>query len=489
MPDIPVLNDKTKLLRHASPNEQRTITREHLNFYHNVIIGAVYEFGDRFHVESRHSYIAPVRRCVEEHPFLNVVVGDRHTEKAFYQLATTFNLEDHITVSDRVSDDNYWTEVEGVLRTSVDKPLSPSSPLWRVIVIPLPKRNSALIAFVYSHSILDGPSGVAFHRSFLTAVRSAQNDNSPYITTPETFTLGEQFDTPKRFTISWLFLLGPLLGLFLPTFLVNWLGITGNVTAPDKGTWTGSDIFFDEAKGPRTKLVLREIDAKLVENALRASREHGVRLTGVLHQLMVRALSKAFAQHTTSGPITNFISQTAIDMRRAAGIPATEMGEFASGVYVTHPVIDETTWKGPLTEEEWAAARASTAKFADAASRLRDQPVGLLRYLPSMRKWMTGKLGKRRDCSYELSNVGAFVDHDEGEADGEGKTKITKMVFAQPGMVIGCPICLNVASVKGGSLVYTISWPAGALGVPEGVDEDELIRGVCDSLKAVFERF
>ncbi len=214
---------------------------------------------------------------------------------------------------------------------------------------------------------------------------------------------------------------------------------------------------------------------------------NGAKLTAVLHCLIVRALSKRLppASDVRDGvKATNFVSQTAINMRRAAGAQEDEMGEFASGVYLRHARVSDTVTDGPLSEEEWAAARDSTEKFAGAASRLSDQPIGLLRYAPSIRKWMAGKLGQRRDCSYELSNVGVFDF--EGEGEESSRVKIRELVFAQPGMVVGCPICVNVASVKGGSLVYAVTWPGGALEIDEG--EEEFIAEVCDSVREDFER-
>ncbi|KAK3363209.1 alcohol acetyltransferase-domain-containing protein [Lasiosphaeria hispida] len=477
------------VLRFASPNEQRTISREDLGFYHGVNIGAVYEFDGEFNVESPQSFFAPVQRCIEEHPFLAVVVADRHTNKAFYQHVPVINLEEHISVLEHApaGDSGQWGLVEDVLRPNLDRPFSHTIPPWRVVVLPLPptsqRSHLCFIAFSYSHTILDGPSGVAFHRTFLAATRSAARNPTPS-PTPAIVEIAERalpppFDTPQRLPISWSFLLGPLIGAFMPRFLANLLGLKPEASTVNQGTWTGTPAFFDHDT-TRTRVALREIDAPLVGNALRASRAHGAKLTGTMHILMVRALSKAFADGDNR--ITNFASQTAINMRRAAGVAENEMGEFASGVYFPLPRVSAAVCEGPITEEEWAAARACTEAFADSASRLRDQPIGLLRYLPSIRKWMAAKVGQQRESSYEISNVGAFED--KGEAKG---ANILHMVFAQPGMVVGCPICINMVSTKGGSLLYTVTWPSGALGIR--VDESVFIDAICNSLRADFERF
>ncbi|KAJ0281021.1 hypothetical protein COL940_005966 [Colletotrichum noveboracense] len=124
-------------------------------------------------------------------------------------------------------------------------------------------------------------------------------------------------------------------------------------------------------------------------------------------------------------------------MRKSVGVPSDEMGEFVSATYLVHPKL---TSAGPLSDAEWLAASSSTKAFAETAATLQDQPIGLLRYLPSVRKWLLSKLGQRRDCSHEVSNVGAFE----------------------------------------------VTWPTGALGVPE-VEEDAVVDTICTSIQADFE--
>jgi hypothetical protein len=107
----------------------------------------------------------------------------------------------------------------------------------------------------------------------------------------------------------------------------------------------------------------------------------------------------------------------------------------------------------------------------------------LLRYAPSIRNWMLGKVGQSRDGSYEVSNLLAFDDTDDGASH---KYKISKMVFVQPANVLSAPLVFNIISVKGGSLVCAVSWQAGALDVPLE-EEDLFVDGICSSLQADFE--
>ena len=98
---------------------------------------------------------------------------------------------------------------------------------------------------------------------------------------------------------------------------------------------------------------------------------------------------------------------------------------------------------------------------------------------------MAGKLGGRREGSYEVSNLGV-VEFGEGEGGKGKRARIVDLVFAQPGHVVGTPLCVNIVSVREGGLVYTVTWPRGALGVE---DEEGFVEGICESVRGDFERF
>ncbi|KAK7407828.1 Alcohol acetyltransferase [Neonectria punicea] len=463
------MSDHKKFLRYASPNEQRTVTREDFGFYHAVIVGAVYEFGNEVDLKSPETFFHPLTRCILQHPWLCVVVGDKHTDKSFYEQVARIDLKNHISIAHASTDEDI-TMIQKVLEADVDKPFSPEIPPWRILVVPT-QPGRCFIAFSFSHSICDGLSGACFHRSFLEACKALPDvATSSTVETP-TRPLPAPFDTPERLPISWSYLLGPLFAALIPKFLANLLGIQASVSIVDKGSWTASPGSFNP-ETHHTEVRAFEVEKSLVNNAIVVSRKHNAKLTATIHQLINRALSQAIPDPD----VTNFISQTAINMRKAVGIPEDEMGEFVSGCYLYHP---RPSASGPLTDEEWAAIAECTRKFAANAVRLQDQPTGLLRYVPSIRKWTLRGLGETRESSYGMSNLGSM----EGGADKED-AKITKMVFTQPGHASGPPIIFNFASVKGKSLVCTVTWHSGTLGVSE--DEGQFIDRVCASVKAGF---
>ncbi|KAL2854086.1 hypothetical protein BJX68DRAFT_38889 [Aspergillus pseudodeflectus] len=481
------------LLRLASPNERRTISREDVGFYNALVIGAIYEIeSENVDVTLPETFIAPLKQCVLEYPFLSVVVSSKDTDKAAYEGVSRMDLKEHISILPEPTGENEMGAIEKVLPSILDRPWPAGIPPWRIVVLPLapanPLSTRCFVAFSFSHTIGDGKVGLTFHRTFQAAwiesLTSPENDTSFSLSLPKQ-TLPEPFDTPARLPISWKFLLAPLAGAILPKTLTHILGLRASASSIDAGTWTGAPIFFDStAECSRVRLL--EIEAPLVANALATSRAHGAKLTATLHQLIMRALSETLP----SKEVTNFVSGTAVDMRASIGVPAGEWGLYVSGHYEVHPRISSTADSGDvaqkkpaLSEKMWESARTMTRNLAACGMRLQDQAIGLLRYAPSIRGWTLGKIGERRDSSYEVSNLLAF----DSAAVGS-KCRVTKMVFVQPGNVLSAPLVFNVVSVKGGSLVIAVSWQAGALGLDRVDEEGSFVEGVCEGIRAGFER-
>jgi hypothetical protein len=470
-----------------------------LGFYNAVVVGAIYQINDSAtYLKSPQSIWAAVKVCIERHPCLSAVVKDWETEKPFYERVSSLDLIKHIDIVQLEIDSDDDNEViERILPTVLDRPWQAGIPRWR-IVIKLqtaqrpPYADRIFVAFAFSHTLGDGISGFAFHRSFLSGLRDniaagrglipLDGDNVTIVQSPNA-PIAAPFDTKARLPISWSYLLTPLLAVYLSKPIARFFGLRAAASVVDAGTWTGPNMFYDKANF-HTGVSLLEIDAGLVNKLLRISRLHEAKLTAVLHGLILRALCKAIPANQ-GVDVTNFVSQTAVNMRRSIGASDDDMGLFVSGYYDMHDKIESPKALSDVASAQdfWASAKQMTMKISECAATLTDQPIGLLRYLPSIRSWTSGKVGQRRDGSYEVSNLGAF---DATEIDMIDCLKITKMVFSQPASVPSAPIAFNFASIKGGCLVCVIDWQIGALGVSEA-EEMPLVKGLCRSLKEDIE--
>ncbi|KAH8695521.1 alcohol acetyltransferase [Talaromyces proteolyticus] len=474
-------------MRFASPNERRTISREDVGFYNALVIAAVYEVeNESIDVTSAQSFFPALKFCISKHPYLSVVVKNKDTEKPAFESVSTLNLDNHLsTIHDDAINSNGETSIfEKVLLPILDRPWPADIPPWRIVVLPLASPHGSavtrcFVAFAFSHTIGDGIVGLTFHRTFLEAWQHTigTEEKGPLLEIPPNRTLPPPFDTPERLPISWKFLLGPLIAVYLPKFLARIFGLRAAASTVDAGTWSGSRI-FEPAPTHNSRARILEIEAPLVQKALQASRNHDAKVTATVHQMIVRALSKAIPNRD----VTNFVSGTAVDMRGSIGIPNYTWGLFVSGHYEIHPRLSDVA-DPTFSDEMWEAASSMTKKLAECGTRLHDQAIGLLRYAPNIRTWTLSKIGQQRDCSYEVSNLLAF--------DGTGgnpnhKCKISKMVFAQPGNVLSGPLVFNLISVKDGNLVCTVTWQAGALDVP--IEEEyALVDEICRSIRADFE--
>lgn len=397
---------------------------------------------------------------------MTIVLKDRDTENPFWEAVSSINPLDHISIfqDDTIAgDDNETTIIEKAVPSIVDNRFTnPSLPPWRLVILPLPSRQGTtkprcFISYVSSHATADGGAGLVFHRTFLNALRHTDEEQS---IADETVTvsdrpLPEPFDTPEKLPIS-------------PEFMRS----IASTNVVNDYTWTGSPVFLGpEGLHTRTRIV--EIPAAILEKVIAVSRAHNTKLTGILHQLVVRALSKV----VTDSEITNFASQTAIDLRGASGA-GLAWGNYVSGHATSHPRVNPST---PISDHTWATARSMSQKLADSSARLEDQVIGMLRFVPNHRESMVRKLGAKRDGSYALSNVLAFDGSDE-----EGHCKVTKILMTTSAAVPSAPLSFCVVSVKGGSLTCTVSWQPGALGCPLE-EEVSFVDMICSFLQDDFK--
>lgn len=476
----------------TGPNEQRAISREHCGFYNAVVIGAIYEFSDSsFDIWSTRSYYGAVKRCIDKYPTLSVVVRDMHTDAAFFEHVPTMNMDDHISVvgkadidafpSKEGDDDDKMTKIEMLLPSILDRPWPASQPPWKIVILPLSsskqqckERTSCFVAFSFSHALGDGMIALAFHRTFIDGIFDSVDRDCSTVATPVS-EFPASFDTAKNFPISWGYLLGPLIAVILPKFIADMLGLRATTSAVNSDTWTGARMYYDPGSF-HSCIRLVEIQGPEIKILLQAAKNNGARLTGTLNQSIIRALSSAIPRSEA----INFVSGTAVNMRRAVGISNDEMGFFVNAWYDLHERDD--AWGSHWSEKTWADARSLTEKLASCAVVLQDQPVGLLRYIPSITKWTKSKVGRERDDSYEVSNLGAFEAITSRDPSDGGQCKITEMIFTRSANVISSPITVSVASVKDGSMVIALGWQPGALGVPLE-SESKFVDGLCTFLK------
>ncbi|EKG11923.1 Alcohol acetyltransferase [Macrophomina phaseolina MS6] len=488
-----------EVLRPAGTSERRCIMRHVLGYYRALILTGRYSMPNGFELK-KESFYPSLKHCISSHPMLSTAIKDEQTEAPEFIRPSIIDLSNHVEIQSpiEVASTGISAELEALrhrLCKAHDQPFSNIEriPPWKIIVVPINNPaattgNTCWILFSYSHSHGDGSSALFFHRTLLHALRA------PSLTTPSPSTAATNslFTPPatallppvelaKPLPITWPFLLLPLISHYLPTPISSFLPtlFRVSVTPHTPDMWKATPTSYDVTSF-RTAIAFAVAPASTLQRLLQQCRAHpGVKLTAVLHALVVRALS---ASLPADAPAGTFVAQTAIDLRPL--MPEAWQGAFALGVSVAYHAFPRCEDGHGFDQSFWQRARDTTAHLAERSGTLVDQPIGLLSYLRSFRGWLEGLVGKERDSSYEVSNLLAFdPDEEEGGsgADGVGGWGFRGMVFTQPANAVGSAVNFNVVSTKGGDLVVSLTWQRGVLGV-EG-DEDEWARGVCEHLE------
>jgi hypothetical protein len=438
-------------------------------------VGAIYEFDEPVDTRSIFTYAHALRRCVDRHPHLSITVANAETESPYYAFCPILNLSQHVQFIENVddSDEGEVKMIERVLPGILDAELPAAICPWKIVILPFSAKK-CFVAFSFSHTLGDGVTGIAFHRTFLDSLQE-QVLEEDLICRPTLKQLKPAFDTPENLPISWSFLLSPLLGAYLPKPIASFFGFRAAVGTCTPGTWTASSVFYSPGMC-RTGVEILSIDVKTVDDTLKICRMHGAKLTGLIHQFIINALSELLQE---GHKVDNFTAGTAINLRHAVSVSNDEMGLFVSGDYTTHKLRETNTDK--YGEFSWASAKSITDALAVGSKELHDQATGLLRYLTSIRSWTLSKLGQRRDCSYEISNLLSFRP-----IRPVSKCSVTDMIFCQPTNVTSGPLVFNVVSAVNGPLNITVNWQVGALDVGSHKAEIEFVSSLCESIKCSF---
>ncbi|KAL1306950.1 hypothetical protein AAFC00_005588 [Neodothiora populina] len=500
----------TTTLRLAGINERRCIVRQTLDYYRCLIVGGIYECSIADGPPKdwiRQSAIKAIKHCIATHPVLSTTIIGEATESPAYARPPHLDLNNHVQllegkdVSDRYDAMLERDVIKLVIPQIHDQVLTARDeiPPWKVVIVPLASRNGRnryLILLAYYHSHGDGKSGLAFHQSFLSGLRMSSSPTCPYddetkISLSDAATtkpLPPPIDEGGQLKITWSYLLSPLLGAYLPKTITDYFNLRAAATPESPDQWRGEPTFHDDDNPStfKTGLDFVTVNNETMTKVLAKCKSHSTKFTGLLHQLIVRALSQGIPAETAG----SFVSGTAVDLRRhAASLSDDDMAVCASVYFELFARADVNAWTGWAAAADdasiWVASRATTEGLARRAESLVDQPVGLLAYLRNFYPWMKDQVGKPRDSSYELSNLLSFSPRAEPQSTSTTSPRDTEdwtlssVLFSQPANAVGSGLNFNVVTLKGGDMVLMLTWQLGVLGVD---DEQRFAERVCSSI-------
>jgi hypothetical protein len=471
---------KTTPLRFAGNLERRCIVRHDLSLYGNLIVAGLYQLDLDIARDYKQVFVAALKQCITAHPILSASIVNSD-EKPSYVRPDSLDLHNHIAFLLPLNQDVDGNQITKDFLTGfidVSPSYRDSIPAWRLVVQPL-KNSSFWVGFSYCHSVGDGRSGLAFHRSLLQALQQVEDT-----AVGNEMTMSTAMEDAVVLPISWGFLLGPLLNVYMPRPISSFLGITPST----EEKWTAGPFTTNHGKDRTTCIELVTLDADTAILLLKACKARHTKFTGLLHQAIAHSLVAALlkAGRVPSSQTTVALSaSTPLDLRKLVPAYTTDtIINCASQAVETWTITPLPSSAEALPEDIWTSAAATSTHLATSSSTLSNQVTGLLHYLRNYRSWLSDKLGKPRDDSFEISNLGAFVLNLVDE-DVKRNARITNLAFAQPANALGAAIDCGVVSTVDGGMSATFTWQKGVLEVD---DEEEFVLGIARGVKSFLGR-
>ncbi|KMU84168.1 hypothetical protein CIHG_01953 [Coccidioides immitis H538.4] len=495
MPDIvspPVQLHKLEKLRRVGLLEKYSTTRHHLGFYHNVSVSAAYTLPQSPEYPLKDCIYHASRALINEHPALSAVPVDEDTSKPYFVRLPEIDLAKSIFFDDwgcsfAPDGDNQdgefpvesWDhKLEQFLQSQHDTPFTPGLPFWRLYILADYHDERHFVAvFVYHHGIGDGSSGKAFHATLLRALADAPSGGSKHpelvVKPPETPLL-PALESLHPLPYSLPFLLKAGLDAKLPC-------------RRDPRLWTGGKIRLPL----RTKVRIMTVSESTTTILKQLCREHGTTITAALQTLLASALF-AYLPRT----YTKLHCAGAVSARR--WLPRDVVTDNSMGVWVLD--FSEMYTRAAVTESgsgfPWNEVQRSRKNIEHFLRRRgKNSQVALLRYVSNYhRDLCTSMIGKDRDASFEVSNLGCFkpTSSPQGLQLDENKStddkvcemngpRIGKMVFSQCANVAACAVNLSVITGGDGRLVLMFCWQ-------ESIVEPELMASVVEQMQKDISR-
>ncbi|EKV09915.1 hypothetical protein PDIG_28030 [Penicillium digitatum PHI26] len=399
--------------------------------------------------------------AITEHPSLSAIVADDHTQDPYFVRLPEICLDQVVSFQD-------WkpgllaTEADGeptpdldlqtLLATQHNTPFRASNPLWRAcVLLDIEDKRQFTVAFVYHHAIGDGTSGKAFHRTFLRALGAINSSN-------QTKSIIKSPRLPLLPNIEHVHPMS--LSLF---YLAKKIFQAKVYSRRPAGLWTGSKVLIPS----QTRLRLVPFSKLLVAAIRDRCRQKGTTITALLQTIVARSL---FARIPPE--FTQLVCTGALSSRR--WLPEIITDE-SMGVWVQD--YEETYSRAAVAPSDgsfpWAEARRSRKTIESVLSRRGgNASTSLLQFVDDFQQELClSKVGKDRDKSFEVSNVGVLDPQTNPDLPS-----INGMVFSQCASVMGNAIEVSAVTGGDGCLVLAVSWQ-------QGVVEADLINEVVESIK------
>ncbi|KIW22442.1 uncharacterized protein PV07_12327 [Cladophialophora immunda] len=467
-------------LRPVGRLERYSTARHDLKFYLGPAVTASYKLPKSHSERLKERIYKALGDVITRHPILSSIVVDEHTQDPHFIRLPEIDLDKCVHFQARHL--NYDADADGERDVELDEllsaqhgvPYEPPSPFWRVYILTSSVHPSHFtVSFFYHHAIGDGNSGMAFHRTFHTALSQSLSippsdlSSTSIILSPSTPLL------PSLESLHPL----PVSTWHLLTILFKhkiW-------SSRDPGLWTGFKCTTPLGRPGARHLAFSASATTAFKNICR---ENDTTITGALQTLIAGALfahlPEKFTKVACSGALSarRFLPADAGITDDSMGVWVLDMSDtYARDCFVPHGDPE----KGVCDLLPWTEAQRSRQNIERVLSlKGHNAGVGMLRYVNDYQQELfVSKVGKDRDSSFELSNLGLFKP--AGRVEGDSGVEIGRMVFTQSAGVTASAIEVSVVTGADGCLVLGVTWQ-------KGIVEDDLVENVIKSVKEEVKR-
>jgi hypothetical protein len=478
--------DVTRLekLRPCGRLETYSTARHHLGFYNNVGLTATYTTSSSLRITIQDLVFAALRYVIAEHPNLSAVLvnEDKSFPDVYFARLPEFDLGTCVEFRTRGNaiprEDEADTELDKLLSQQHSRNFKSSvpGPYWRLIVTSFPSDRQVFTAsWIFHHALADGASAIVFHETLLeglnNVMRAPVKDVATLVSAPS-ITLALPLEDLHLMTVSWPFFVSTVASSLTPRYF-------------KRTPWTGAPIGRMPPQSIANSSVV--LSAETTQAFAGLCRKQGTSVTATLSTLLASVIVEIL------GPLCDEVKiGMPISLRPFLNVGRKQMLNAITNhtsIFRRSDFLDEfedgTDWK--------IARRVKSELAVEVGKEGADNPIALLKYVSNMHDYFNEKLGRERETTAEVSNLGIYRPQTDLEKnivspmrslqseDISSSWAIGRMVFSQSPNHTGPAICLSAVTGGDGCLVMSFTWPQDPTKVSEATEQSlRLVPGLVE---------
>ena len=485
------------LILQSGPLELLTHLFHDLGIQSNVLVCAEYFKDGQLLTKSK--VLEALAEVIHDHPALSIIGVSQpsETREGNHQLwearLPTLRIQDCVKFLTIQGDVDLARVFENAHSQWFDTK-DTTKPWWKLLVV-----NGRYAVFVYHHSIGDGLSGYAFHRSFLTALNADEMTSEALgVVAHDNFLIQQPFKmpTPSPFDhidgkLSWIYIIYCFLFWSILRFFVNQKYFLFSDAIFSKDYPSLAKPFPVEMK-TRTKVELLRVDGDTMTKCLSECRKHKTSFTALLQTLIQVTLAADFYPKAKLG-----FSRLAVNLRPLLRVnPGRDV--FTNAVSTYYRVQQLGRYRSCANKRSPSQAPVSIQGIAIDVpavwelAKAYKQDLNRATYKTGtiMQDFLLCKIfdrdmedvsfyghGTFQNNSFLISNLGVFEPREDMADGGWSIKEVGFSAGAVRATLSDFGIVFDVASIRGGNCLISATYE-------EGVLKDEMVKEVMMALLA-----